>query len=354
MTSARHTFYIGSYTSANRPGIYAFTFDSLTGELTSQESFAGITNPSFLTIHPNKRWLYAVSELSQQQDGASGEVWAFRRIHETGNIEPINHQGSGGDSPCHLTIDATGRWLLTSNYSSGSVSVLPILTDGSLGEMTALIQHHGNGPNTKRQEGPHAHSTIFSPDQRFVIVADLGIDALKIYSFDPTVGRLHPHTHTPTLPGAGPRHMAFHPNSKYLFVANELDNTVAVYDYDATNGKLQARQTITTLPPDAPENTVADIHITSTGDLLYVSNRGHESIAIFQVETNGHLTPLAIRSSGGQFPRNFAIAPGNRFLLIANQHSDEVVVLPTQNAPEALGDPIARATIAGASCIQFV
>jgi len=351
MTSSQHTVYISGYVTADQPGIHSFTFDATNGSLTPRGSYAGIAAPSFLIAHPNGLWLYAVSETSQQ-DGLPGTVWALR-VSESRSIELLNYQASGGDWPCHLAIDATGRWLIASNYASGSVSVLPILDDGSLGAMTDFIQHHGSGPHPERQEGPHAHSATFAPDQRFVIIADLGIDALRVYAFDSTAGTLREQTTTATRPGAGPRHLAFHPDGKHVFVSNELNNTVAVYAYDAASGTLSEQQIVETLPPDAPESAVADIHVSPTGDRVYVSNRGHDSIAIFQIGSDGQLTPVAIPSCGGLCPRNFAIEPDNRFLLVANQESNEVVVLPVQDAPEAVGAAIARVTVKGASCVQF-
>ncbi len=354
MTTSSHEVYVGSYATADQPGIYAFAFDDATGELTAYGTFTGIVNPSFLLVHPNGRWLYAVSETSQQENGTVGAVWAFRRTREAGSIEPINHQSSGGDAPCHLEIDPTGRWLLVSNYSSGSAGVLPILEDGSLGKMTDLVQHSGSGPRTDRQEGAHAHSATFTPDQRFVVVADLGIDALLVYAFDSQVGRLLVHTRTATRSGAGPRHIAFHPDGKHVFVANELDNTVAVYNYDVTSGELHEWQVIDTLPPDAPESYVADIHVSPDGKRVYVSNRGHESIAIFEVGSDGRLALIAIRPCGGRFPRNFALAPGNHFLLVANQHSGDVAVLPIQENAEVVGAPISHTIVRGASCVHFV
>jgi 6-phosphogluconolactonase len=352
--TSQHLLYIGSYAAADQSGIYAFTFEVATGALIPLGSFAGVVNPSFLVVHPNRRWLYAVSETSQQGDGLPGSVWAFRYTSDPWSIEPINHQISGGDAPCHLQIDPSGRWLLVSNYSSGRVAVLPILADGALGEMTDLIQHHGSGPHAGRQEGPHAHSTIFTPDHRFAIVADLGIDALLVYIFDPQSGRLHAHGRIATRPGAGPRHMVFHPDGKHLYAANELDNTMGVYTYDATTGELREIQVIETLPPHASENYVADIHVAPAGDRVYVSNRGHDSIAVFQVQVDGRLANLAIIPCGGRFPRNFALSPDNRFLLVANQYSDEVVVLPVPDDAKSPEMPTAQATISGASCVHFV
>ncbi len=355
MSQSQQVLYLGSYAATDQPGIYIFTCDNVTGALTACGAFTGITNPSFLVVHPHGPWLYAVSETEQQQDGtgAAGSVGAFRRTREPGTLEPLNSQASGGDLPCHLTLDATGQWVLVSNYGSGSLGVLPILADGALGEMTDLVQHQGRGPVPGRQEGPHAHSTIFTPDQRFVIVADLGIDALRMYTFDPP-GRLHAHAQINARPGAGPRHMAFHPNQRYLFVANELDNTVAVYDYDATGGTLRERQIIDTLPPGVAENIVADIHVSPAGDRVYVSNRGHESITMFKVAANGQLERSAVRSCGGRWPRNFALTPDNRFLLVANQYSDQLVVLPTQQNLDTSDGSVAHAAVKAITCVCLV
>jgi 6-phosphogluconolactonase len=355
MISSQHVLYVGSYAPADQPGIHVCTFDDATGYLAARGSFAGVVNPSFLLVHPNGRWLYAVSETSQQKDGAPGAVWVLRCTREPWSMQPINHQLSGGDWPCHLEINSTGQWLLVSNYGSGTVSVLPILPDGALGKMTDLIQHHGSGPNPERQEGPHAHSATFTPDQRFAIVADLGMDALLVYAFDSSAGRLHAHTQISTRPGAGPRFMVFHPGGQHVYIAHELDNTVVVYDYDAASGRLRERQIVETLPPGAPESAIADIHISPSGDRLYVSNRGHDSISIFEIEEDGRLARLAIPLSGGRCPRNFAFTPSGRFLLVANQESGQVVVLPVLGGlVEALGAPVARVIVPGASCVHFV
>lgn len=354
MSTSQYILYVGSYALAEQPGIHECTFDDATGELTARGSFAGVYNPSYLLVHPNRCWLYTVSETSQEQEGTPGAVWALRCTYEPWNMEPINHQVSGGDWPCHLEINATGQWLLVSNYGSGTVGVLPILPDGALGEMTDLIQHYGSGSHPERQKGPHTHSAMFAPDQRFAIVADLGIDALLIYAFDSSAGRLRAHTQISTRPGAGPRFMVFHPSGQRLYVNHELDNTVMVYDYDAVSGMLRERQIVGTLPPTAPESAIAGIQISPSGDRLYVSNRGHNSISIFEIEGDGRLARLAIRSCGGRCPRNIAISPSGRFLLVANQESDEAVVLPVLDSVEALGAPAARTIVPGASCVQFV
>jgi 6-phosphogluconolactonase len=354
MIPSQQVVYISGYAPADQPGIHACTFDEATGDLAVHDSFAGIVNPSYVLVHPNGRWLFAVSETSLQQEGAPGAVWALRCTREPWSMQAINHQASGGDLPCHLEIDSTGRWLLVSNYGSGTVSVLPVLPDGVLGDMTDLVQHRGSGPNHERQEGPHVHSATFTPDQRFVLVADLGMDTLLVYAFDAATGRLREHTRVSARPGAGPRFKVFHPGGQHIYVNHELDNTVVVYDYDAENGRLREQQIVETLPQGAPPSTIAGIQISPKGDRLYVSNRGHDSISVFEIEAEGHLVRLAIRPSGGRCPRNITISPGGHFLLVGNQESNEVAVLPVLDSEEALGAPVARINASGASCMHFV
>ena len=353
MTKETHLVVVGSYAEASSPGIYAFAFDSSSGTLTPRGSYAGVANPTFAIVHPNGQWLYAVSE-TDAGSGAPGSVWALRMTREPWGLEPINQQPSGGDAPCHLELDPSGRWLLVSNYSSGSVGVLPIQADGSLGALADLIQHHGSGPNPARQEGPHAHSARFTPDDRYAIVADLGMDELLVYTFDQSTGKLGARTHADAPPGAGPRHIAFHPNGRRMYVANEMGSSVAVYDYDSSGGALRELQVVGTLPEGAPHNDVADIHLAPSAGRLYVSNRGHDSIAVFDVGADGLLARVATPPCGGAWPRNFAVAPDGRFLLVANQHSGDISVLPALDDAAALGTPVERAAVPGASCVQFV
>ncbi len=346
--------FASGYASATQPGIQAFLFHENNGTLTSHGSFAGIPSPSFILVHPNKKWLYAASETGQGSDGVEGNIYALNFASQPFSIHLLNQQSSRGDWPCHLRLDGTGKWLVATNYGTGSAGVYPIQDDGSLGEMSDFVQHQGKGPNTARQEGPHAHSSIFTPDNRFMIIADLGIDQLVIYEFNSSTGKLNLHASIKTKPGAGPRHLTFHPNSKWMYAANELDNTVTLYDYDAAKGTLTEKQSIPTVPQDSPESTVADIHISEANKQLYVSNRGHDSIAIYDINSDGTLKLILIKSSGGKIPRNFALAPNGKFLLAANQKSNEICVLPILANEEALGEPIDRAAVTGASCIQFV
>jgi 6-phosphogluconolactonase len=348
-----HLLLASGYAPAEQPGIHAFLLDARSGALTRLGSAAVVPNPSYLLAHPNGQTLYAVGEMAQA-DGEPGSVWALRFQTDPFEVELLGKQPSGGDHPCHLALDLSGRWLIVSNYSSGTVGVLALGEDGALGPLSDLIQHHGRGPHDERQAGPHAHSATFVPDGRHVIVADLGIDQLIVYSFDARSGRLGAHSHAQTRPGAGPRHVAFHPDGEHLYVANELNSTVDVYDYEASSGGLYELHTYATLPPEAPHNQVADIHVDASGRWLYVSNRGHDSIAVFRIDGDGMLTRAGIWPCGGRWPRNFALAPGGNFMVVANQHSDEIAVLPIREDADRLGEPVARAAVSGASCVRFV
>jgi 6-phosphogluconolactonase len=352
-TMASQLVFVGSYAESNQPGIHVFGFDPDSGALEPRAAHAGIANPSFLVVHPNG-CLYAVSELGEAGTGRSGSICALRFEAKNGALKLVNRQSSGGGAPCHLVLDGSGDWVVVSNYNSGTVCVLPIADDGSLGAPTHLVRHHGQGTNLKRQAGPHAHSATFAPDGRFVLVADLGIDEIVVYAFDADAGRLAAQASARARPGAGPRHLSFHPGRHVLYVANELDNTIAVYAYDAATGRMQERQSLSTLPPGAPASKVADIHITPSGTHAYVSNRGHDSIAVFDIAADGTLALAAIQPSGGRGPRHFALAPSGRFMLTANEASGDVVVLPILETSAGLGDAVARATVAGASCVQFV
>ena len=355
MTQTNRSLILASgYSTADQPGLQAFLFNENTGELAARESFTGINAPSFLVVHPNKRWVYAVSETGQTSHGGFGEVWSFQFEREPFSIQPLNRQTTRGDWPCHLQLDGTGHWLICTNYGTGNAAIYPLLPDGSLGEMADFVQHHGNGPNAARQEGPHAHSSIFTPDNCFAIIADLGIDQLVIYEFDATKGRLLPHSALGSRPGAGPRHLAFHPNGRWFYAANELASTVSFHEYNRADGTLTEKQTLATIPFDSPENIVADIHISPYGERLYVSNRGHNSIAVFDINDNGSLTLVSIPACGGNWPRNFALSPNGQFALVANQYSNEICVLPILEGKEALGSPVSRVTLTGASCVQFV
>jgi 6-phosphogluconolactonase len=356
LSSADRRMLVGSYAPEDGPGISAFAVDDTAARLRLEKTFTGIRNPSFLAVHPAGNHLFAVSETGLSSDGAHGAVHAFRIEREQGlfDLVPLNQRSTGGDHPCHLHIDAGGHWLAVSNYGSGDVAVFPIEPDGRLGEMAASARHSGSGPRPDRQEAPHAHSAIFAADGRFLLVADLGIDQIVVYAFVAADGSLVRHGDVATSPGAGPRHMVFHPDGSHLMVVNELDSTVSLYRYDARAGSLSELQTFSTVPTDVSQNTAADIQISPLGRHIYVSNRGHNTVAVFAFDPEHGLNRTAVRSSGGEWPRGLGLAPGGRHLVAANRYSDDVVVLPLLAGGSDIGKPIARAMAAQPSCIAFV
>jgi 6-phosphogluconolactonase len=291
---------------------------------------AETVNPSFLAIHPNRRFLYAVGEVMEFQGQKSGAVSAFSIDPATGKLTFLNKMSSRGMGPCHVSVDKTGKCVLVANYGSGSVAALPLKPDGSLSEATAFVQHTGSSVNPERQKGPHAHSINLSPDNRFAIAADLGLDQLLVYRFDPEAGSLTPNDppFAKVNPGAGPRHFAFHPNGQFGYVINEMQSTVTALAYDAANGAFQELQTISTLPEDfKEENSTAEVQVHPNGRFLYGSNRGHNSIAVFAIDAaKGTLTPVERVSTQGRTPRNFGIDPTGSWLLAANQSTDNVAV----------------------------
>jgi 6-phosphogluconolactonase len=328
-SKGEYLVYFGTYTRQSK-GIYVSRFDAATGKVTPPALAAETANPTFLTIHPSRRFLYAVNETGNFRGQQSGSVSAFAIDRNTGKLTLLNQVASRGTSPAHLTVDRTGKNVLVANYLSGSVAVLPVKEDGSLAEASTFIQHTGSGPNASRQQGPHAHSVNMSPDNRFAIVADLGVDKVFVYRFDPVKGSLAANDppYAKAAPGAGPRHFTFDPKGVFVYVLNELASTVTEFGYDASRGVLKELQTITTLPRDfTGTNTTAEVQVHPSGKFLYGSNRGHDSIAVFSIdERRGTLTPVERVSTQGKTPRNFAIDPAGAFLLAANQDTDNVVV----------------------------
>lgn len=347
--------YIGTYTRGQNSskGIYRSILDTDTGELSNPLLAAEATNPSFLEIHPNGKYLYAVSEV-----GGSGGVSAFAIDRNTGDLKLLNQQPSGRAGPCHVNIDHTGRNVLVANYGSGSASVIPIKPNGTLGEPTGFVQHTGSSVNPNRQKEPHAHSINPSPDNRFAFVADLGIDKIMIYKLDVEKGTIE--TNNPPFaklkPGAGPRHFTFHPNGKYAYVINELDCTVTAFTYEPVSGALSDIQSITTLPEGFNgTNTCAEVRVHPTGRFLYGSNRGHDSIAVYRINRRyGTLTFVEHETADIKTPRNFNIDPSGKFCLVANQDSDSVVVFRINRRTGELEPTGHKITVGRPVCIRFL
>ena len=316
--------YIGTYTDHDSKGIYAYRFDSRTGHLAPLGLAAESENPSFLAVSSGGQFLYAVNELDSYQGQPTGAASAFAIDSATGKLSLLNQVSSHDPGPAHITLDRTGKFAFVSNYNLGSVAVFPILQDGRLGELSSFVRHQGSGTDKHSQEGPHAHAVALSADDRFAVVADLGIDQVLVYPFNAATGKLGAaayiaHAH----PGSGPRHLAFDPRGRFLYVINEMSSSVTTYSYDQARGELREAQTISALPQGfADASDAAEIAVHPSGKFLYASNRGHDSIAVFKVDpAKGTLSPVEYVRTNGKTPRNFALDPTGSWLLAANQDS---------------------------------
>ena len=339
--------YVGTYTDGESQGIYRFAVDPVSGKATSPDLATASESPSFLALHPDGRSLYAVNETDDFGGESTGAVSAFAIDPASGELRLLNQKPSMGAHPCHLLLDAAGRNVLVANYSGGNVSVLPLRADGRLEAPSAVRAHEGSGPDRRRQEGPHAHGLALAPDERFLLVADLGADRVFVHRFDPAAGTLDPHAPPSAAaePGLGPRHVVFHPAGNHVYAINELLSTITVFGYEAASGTLEPMQTITTLPVGFEgRSSTAEIAISPDGRFLYGSNRGHDSLAVFTVDgDSGRLAPAGHVSTNGRNPRHFAIDGTGRLLLVANQDSDTVTVFrvdPATGLPAAVGEPV--------------
>jgi 6-phosphogluconolactonase len=321
------TLYVGTYTSGKSEGIYGYYMPGPVGKLNRFTSCKSV-NPSYLAIDRSRDYVYAVNEVSDYLGKAGGAVSAFARDSSTGSLRLLNEQATLGADPCYVTVDRKRKNLLVANYTGGSVTVIPIRADGTLGAATDVKQHEGSGPK-EQQKGPHAHCVILDRSERHALVADLGIDKIMIYRFDGSSGKLTPNKQPfAQLPaGAGPRHLTFHPNGKYLYAINELDSTIRSFKYDERHGTLKQIETVSTLPSDfSGVSNCADVHVHPSGKFLYGSNRGHNSIVVFRIDRgNGKLQLVEHVWTQGDWPRNFAIDPYGYDLFVANQRSDNVV-----------------------------
>jgi len=346
--------YIGGR-ARNKGGIAHGRLDLSTGQVTLTGKATDVPNPSFLAFHPNRRFLYAVNEVSKWGNQRSGAVSAFAIDAETGGLTLLNQAPTGGRGPCHLVVDPTGRNVLAANYGSGSACVLRIGPDGRLGEQTAFVQHEGHSVNPQRQKGPHAHAVNLDAANRFAFVTDLGLDQVLIYRFDPAAGTLAANDppFVAAQPGAGPRHLAFHPSGKYAYVVNELTSSVTAMAYDADAGRFTPIHTAGGLPKDFEgKNTAAEIEVHPSGKFVYASMRGLDAIAVFAVDvTTGRLTPAGHQSTQGERPRHFSLDPTGTYLLAANQASGTVVTFRIDAKAGKLTPTGHSVEVAGPLCV---
>jgi len=330
-TKTTYIAYVGTYTTkTNSKGIYAFRFDAQKGELKAIGVAAETIDPSFLVVHPNGQFLYAVNEVGNFNGGNTGGVSAFSIDKKSASLTLLNQVPSRGAGPCYISLDKNDAFALVANYDSGNIASFPVMTDGTLRTASGFVQHSGSGRDKERQEGPHAHWIGTSPDDHFALVADLGLDEVIVYGFDSTTGTFMPSNNgfAKVNPGAGPRHIAFSPNGKFVYLLTEMESSVTAFSYNAKSGTLAKLQTLSALPAHySGRKEAAEIAVHPSGKFLYTSNRGHDSIAIFAIDQKkGTLRSLGQVLTGGKTPRHFAIDPTGTYLLAENQESNSIVI----------------------------
>jgi 6-phosphogluconolactonase len=356
VTAADPLLFVASFAPGDKGAIVAYHWNQETGQLAAQETTKGVEHPFFLALSPDQTKLYSIhAKAFGSQDPE--QVAAYAIQNRTGGLKLLNRQSTHGTASCSLDVDATGKTLLVANYSTGDIASLPIAADGSLQPAATFLKHQGSSVNTARQKEPHAHCILMSPDNRFALVADLGIDQVLVYKLDPATSQLTPNDppFVKSPAGAGPRHLVFHPQLSRVYVINELLNTVSVYDYAADRGALTERQTISTLPPaNKTETYTADLKITPNGKFLYGTNRGHDSLAAYKIDAEGNLTLVEIIPSRGKGPQNLLISPDGRYLLCANMPGNSLAVFAIDAESgklTAVGEPLEQLM---PSCIMLV
>ena len=358
--ASEYWVYVGTYTGDNpedSQGIYRCRFDAASGKLAEPFLAGQIGSPSFLAIHPSGKFLYAVGETADFNGAASGSVNAFAIDAHSGDLKLLNRQPSGGTGPCHVVVDKAGKNVLVANYGSGSCAVLPIGEGGQLQQPTSVIQHAGSSVDKVRQEGPHAHSINLDAANRFAVCADLGLDKVFVYRFDSAQGTLAANDPPAYVgePGGGPRHFAFHPNGKFAYVNNEMASSVTALSYDDQAGVLKKIHTLSTLPTEHAGNSTAETVVHPSGRFLYVSNRGHNSIAVFRIDQlTGKLTAVGHQGAGINVPRNFNVDPSGKWLIVANQDGHSLVVFAIDEQTGLLTPTGNAVQVPRPVCVRFL
>ena len=350
--------FVGTYTEPEQSrgeGVYIYRMEPSSGKLAYETVVKGLVNPSYLSVHPATGNLYVIHEKGTFEGRPGGGVIALSVHPETGESQLLHTQSSGGDEPCDISIERTGRYALVANYISGCVAMLPIQPDGKLSAPSSIFQHAGSSVHPQRQDRPYAHCILPDPGNRFAVACDLGIDKLRIYRMDLDAGQLQEHGELDVPAGSGPRHLVFHPNGRYAYVVCELNSTLIACRFDSETGTFEETQNVRTLPAGYEgRNLPADVHLTPDGKFLYASNRGHDSFACFVVDAvSGQLTLQDHLPCGGREPRGFAIDPSGKFLLAANQNSNNIVTFLIDPARGQLSRTGEEVEVSMPVCIKF-
>jgi 6-phosphogluconolactonase len=354
--SGEFVLYVGTAADHGSKGIYAYHFDASTGQSRGLGLAAESVSPSFLAASAGARLLYAVNETDSYLGQAAGSVSTFAMDPATGKLALLNQVSARGAAPTHITLDRSGRYVLVANYDAGSVAVFPILPDGKLGNSTAWVQHTGSSLNRERQAGPHPHEVVMSPDNRFALVADLGIDQIVVYPFDSHHGTLGEPHRVKSPPGAGTRHLVFAPAGKFVYVIYELSNAIATYAYEPERGELSQVQEVSTLPQGfTGSSTAAEIQMDAAGKFLYGSNRGADNIVSYSIDPEkGLLRTIGFTSTQGKTPRFFSLDPTGKWLFAANQDSGSIVLFQVDRTTGSLTPAGPVLHVPNPSCVIFV
>lgn len=344
--------FIGTYTKSSSKGVYAYRWIPSSGDMTEIGLAAETSNPSFITFSPDRHHLYAVNE-----EDSDGFVSSFVHYSDSGKLTPINRVSSGGAAPCNLTTDRTGRSLFVANYNSGSMASFKIDAKGGLSDHVEDIYYKGHSIDPNRQKEAHTHCTTVSPNNKFLLVNDLGMDRIMVYRFDPATAQVKPNDppYYSAIPGSGPRNLTFHPNRRWAYSVNELASTMDCMDWDGEKGTLTRFQNISTVEPDARRPTyVATVAVHPNGRYLYTSNRGDDSMTVFTIDpVNGRVTLMQRISTEGKYPRHFALDPTGHWLVAANQNSANVVVLKCDPRTGKLSSTGRQCHVDSPVCVLF-
>jgi len=358
LNAASSLVFFGTYTGSGSKGIYASTMDTQTGGITEPQLVAETDNPSFVATHPSGKYLYAVNEIGNYDGTPWGSVSSFEILDNTGKLKWINTVSSRGGAPCHIVVDKAGRHVLVANYVGGNAAVFPVRADGGLAEASSEVRHTGSGVDKRRQESPHAHSINLDAANTHAVVADLGLDKVMIYKYDAARGVLTPNDppFIESNPGGGPRHFDFHPGGAHAFTNNEMLSSVMAMRYDKESGALAEIVTLGTLPDQYfDSNSTAQTKVHPSGKFVYVSNRGHDSVAVFSFDAaSGAMRQIQVAPTRGKTPRNFNITPDGRFLLAANQNSGSVNLFRVDLETGRLTPTALSLKVPNPVCVEFL